>query len=115
MRRHGRLRLYELVGRTFVLASVLLGSLSGAACSETDLPPAELWSCVCRYDLLQAVPPALGVENNDWVCGPAGYLGEPASSDAAVIAERGCAAWPGASNCVCRCEPLGEVCDEGVL
>jgi hypothetical protein len=99
----------------FTAAFTALVSVSGAACSETDLPPAELWSCVCRYDLLQAVPPALGVENNDWVCGPAGYLGEPASSDAAVIAERGCAAWPGASNCVCLCEPLGEVCDEGVM
>jgi hypothetical protein len=107
--------LLELVGRTFVLASVLLGSLSGAACSEADPPAAELWSCGCRYDLLQASPPALGVETNDWVCGPAGYLGGAASADAAAIAERGCAAWPGASNCLCLCEPLGEVCDEGVL
>ena len=97
------------------VACIAVATFLAAGCSETDLPPAELWSCVCRYDLLQAVPPALGVENNDWVCGPAGYLGGTASADAAAIAERGCAAWPGASNCLCLCEPLGEVCDEGVL
>ena len=97
------------------VACIAVATFLAAGCSETDPPAAELWSCGCQYDLLQAVPPALGVETNDWVCGPAGYLGEPASSDAAAIAERGCAAWPGASNCICRCEPLGEVCDEGVM
>ena len=109
------LRLLERSSGAFTAAFIALVSVSCAACSESDPPAAELWSCGCRYDLLQAVPPALGVETNDWVCGPAGYLGGTASADAAAIAERGCAAWPGASNCVCLCEPLGEVCDEGVM
>lgn len=102
--------------RPFSMAALIAAStLLAAGCSEADPPAAELWSCGCHYDLMQAVPPALGVENNDWVCGPAGYLGGTASADAAAIAERGCSAWPGASNCVCLCEPLGEVCDEGVM
>jgi hypothetical protein len=108
-------RLRDVARPASAAVCLFLAALVGAACSESDPPAAELWSCGCHYALPAANPRARGVETNDWVCGPAGYLGGTASADAAAIAERGCAAWPGASNCVCLCEPLGEVCDEGVM
>lgn len=92
-----------------------LGIAPLGGCEEADPPPAEMWSCSCRFDLPDARPPALGVESSDWVCGPAGWGGATARDEAARIAERGCAAGEGTANCVCLCDPLGEVCDEGVL
>lgn len=98
------------------LRSGLLISLTIiAGCDEADPPPAEFWRCSCRYDLANATPPAFGVEESDWICGPAGWGGDAARAEAATFAARGCAATEGASNCVCVCEPLGEVCDEGVF
>lgn len=107
------LRLRDLPRPAVWVTGHLLVALAG--CEEADPPPAEIWSCSCHFDLLQARPPAMGVEASDWVCGPAGWGGTTARLEAARIAERGCAAGEGASNCECTCEPLGEVCDEGVL
>lgn len=92
-----------------LLAAAIFG------CEESEPPPAEIWSCTCRFDLPDALPPALGVEASDWVCGPAGWGGDAARAEAEAIARRECAAGEDTSNCSCSCTPLGEVCDEGVF
>lgn len=95
----------------------LLAAVAAVAtgCDEAEPPHAEFWSCTCRFDLPDVLPPALGVEASDWVCGPAGWGGDAARAEAEAIARRGCSADEQALNCACQCAPLGEVCDEGVF
>ena len=79
------LRLRNMARPAVWVTGLLLVALAG--CEEADPPPAEIWSCTCHFDLMQARPPAMGVEASDWVCGPAGWGGTTARLEAAHIAD----------------------------